>query len=303
MESTPSSGNTKQKLTNFDNSTQKEKYINQKMCNQLIGMGFSVNVSEKACYYTHNITVDMALEWIQNHQEDIDFEEKLEINENDLQNYSEDVEEEMELTMKAMEIKKEMKELHEQKEKVLKEEQIKIKAKNEKEKEEAKYKEEEEIVRQIRQKEGNRNNDETKRKKLFDQINKEKEKIFGKNFDSFISEQQNKEYSKEDKILYYINSIKTIHPPNKEGEKLKNCYALIKSALKKIIENINEEKFRKLKMTNPNVQERIGSIPYAIKCLSELGFIEEGEFMICRRVNEDLFIKIIKVLEKELEDL
>ena len=38
------------------------------------------------------------------HQNDIDFEEKLEIKETDLQNYSEDVEEEMELANKAIEI-------------------------------------------------------------------------------------------------------------------------------------------------------------------------------------------------------
>ena len=54
-------------------------------------------------------------------------------------------------------------------------------------------------------------------------------------------------------------------------------------------------------MTNQNVQERIGKIPLAVKTLNELGFVEEGEFLVVKNVDKDLFDKTIKYLEEEVK--
>jgi len=53
-------------------------YVNQEVSKQLIDMGFSKNVSEKACFFNQN-NLEKAVEWIYEHQNDPDFEEELRI--------------------------------------------------------------------------------------------------------------------------------------------------------------------------------------------------------------------------------
>jgi uncharacterized UBP type Zn finger protein len=49
------------------------KYVKQEAAKQLIDMGFSKNVSEKACFFNNNI-IEKAIEWCYEHQDDPDFE-------------------------------------------------------------------------------------------------------------------------------------------------------------------------------------------------------------------------------------
>jgi len=48
------------------------------IANQLIEMGFSKNVSEKACFFNQSV-LEKAIEWIYEHQNEEDFEEELRI--------------------------------------------------------------------------------------------------------------------------------------------------------------------------------------------------------------------------------
>ena len=56
-------------------------HVNQEYAKQLMEMGFSKAVSEKALFFTLAIggTTEKALEWIDQHSEDPDFEEELKI--------------------------------------------------------------------------------------------------------------------------------------------------------------------------------------------------------------------------------
>jgi uncharacterized UBP type Zn finger protein len=54
------------------------EYVKADIVTQLIEMGFSKAVSEKACFFTQSI-LEKALEWIEEHQKDPDFEEELRI--------------------------------------------------------------------------------------------------------------------------------------------------------------------------------------------------------------------------------
>ena len=54
------------------------EYVKAEVVNQLIEMGFSKNVSEKACFFNQNV-LENAINWIYEHQNDPDFEEELRI--------------------------------------------------------------------------------------------------------------------------------------------------------------------------------------------------------------------------------
>jgi UBX domain-containing protein 1/4 len=53
--------------------------VNQEFVTMLISMGYSKNVSEKSLLFTGNASVEKALEWIDEHKEDADFEEELRV--------------------------------------------------------------------------------------------------------------------------------------------------------------------------------------------------------------------------------
>jgi len=93
-------------------------YVKTEVVNQLLEMGFSKNVSEKACFLNQNI-LENAINWIYEHQSEPDFEEELRI-----------VEEENKPKLTDEEIKQKAKDLQEmarkryiQKQKELEEEQ------------------------------------------------------------------------------------------------------------------------------------------------------------------------------------
>jgi uncharacterized UBP type Zn finger protein len=53
-------------------------YVKQDIVSQLVEMGFSKNVAEKACFFNQSI-LEKSIEWIYEHQQDPDFEEELRI--------------------------------------------------------------------------------------------------------------------------------------------------------------------------------------------------------------------------------
>jgi len=54
-----------------------EEYINKEYRDTLMEMGFSKNVSEKALFLNQSKSVEIAMTWIEEHQNDADFEEEL----------------------------------------------------------------------------------------------------------------------------------------------------------------------------------------------------------------------------------
>lgn len=56
-------------------------YVNQEYAKQLMEMGFTKAVAEKALFFTlaQGGTTEKAMEWIDQHQEDADFNEELKI--------------------------------------------------------------------------------------------------------------------------------------------------------------------------------------------------------------------------------
>ena len=54
------------------------EYVNQEVVKQIIEMGFSKNVAEKACFFNQSI-LEHAINWIYEHQQDPDYEEELRI--------------------------------------------------------------------------------------------------------------------------------------------------------------------------------------------------------------------------------
>ena len=278
------------------------KYIKIEVAKQLQEMGYSKNVSEKACLYT-NSNLDNALDWIAEHMNDPDFEKEERIIKQEGGAPKSTITPE-EAKAKARELQEKMRKIHLQKQKELEEEQERNRVRTVKEMAKAKKLAEENEMRLfIERQQREKQEAEIEKRKMLEQLARDKEERFGKKFDPFTQDAKKKEYTHEENVMYYLKTIKTLYHPIRAGQTLKNCYNTIRIVLSNILKNINEDKFKKVKMTNQNVQERIGKIPLAVKTLNELGFVEEGEFLVVKNVDKDLFDKTIKYLEEEVKKL
>src|SRR4051812_22619290 len=97
---------------------------------------------------------------------------------------------------------------------------------------------------------------EREKRKMLEQLARDKEERFGIKFNPDNLSEVKKEYSIIENAEYYIKSIKTLYPSFRHGDTTKNCLNTIKVVLSNIVKNPTEEKFRKVKTSNPNFIER-----------------------------------------------
>jgi hypothetical protein len=141
---------------------------------------------------------------------------------------------------------------------------------------------------------------ELEKRRMLEQLARDKEERFGKKFDAHTQQAVKKEYSPYDNVEHYCKAIKTLYPSFR-GEEAANCFNTFKVVLNNIIKNPTEEKFRKVKTTNPNFQERVGKIGIAMKIFPELGFVEDGEFLVTKEPDMELYTNVIALLENLLK--
>jgi hypothetical protein len=275
-------------------------FIKPEVAQQLQEMGFSKNVSEKACLFT-NSNIEQAIEWISQHQQDPDFEEPAQIEVSPDQQPKVQMSKE-EAAIKAKELQEKMRKMHEEKQKEMDREHERLRIQNAKEMAKAREAEKERQARIfVEQKKRREKEDEEHRRQVLEQLERDKAERLGKKY--VPPEQKQKVYTKEENIQYFIKTIKTVYNPFRAADTLKNCFKTLKILLSNILKNPNEDKFKTIKLSNPNIHERIGKISIALKLLEELGFVKNDEVMTVGNVDTDLFNKTVGYLEAELSQL
>ena len=276
------------------------EFIKPEVATQLQEMGFSKNVSEKAWLFT-NSNIEQAIEWISQHQGDPDFEEPAQIEVSPDQQPKVQMSKE-EAAIKAKELQEKMRKIHEEKQKEIDREHEKMRIQNAKEMAKAREAEKERQAKIfVEQKKRREKEDAEHRRQVLEQLERDKAERLGKKY--VPPEQKQKVYSKEENIQYFIKTIKTVYNPFRSGDTLKNCFKTLKVLLSNVVKNPNEDKFKHIKLSNPNIHERIGKISIALKLLEELGFVNNDELMTVTNVDIDLFNKTIGYLEAELSQL
>ena len=240
------------------------------------------------------------MEWISVHQNDPDFEEPAQI-EVSAEPSKPQISKE-EAAIKAKELQEKIRKMHEEKQKEMDREHERLRIQNAKEMAKAREAEKERQAKLFVELKKKREKEEAEhRRQVLEEIERDKAERMGKKY--VPPKQKQKVYSKEENIQYFIKTIKTVYNPFRAADTLKNCFKTLKIILANIIKNPNEDKFKTIKLSNPNVHERIGKISIALKLLEELGFVHEDEIMKVTNVDTDLFNKTIGYLENELSQL
>jgi len=150
--------------------------VNQDMAKELQGMGYSKNVSEKALLFTSNASVEAALEWIETHREDPDFEEEcLVVQEENKPKLTPE-----EAAERAKELQKRLREqrLKKEKEDELEREKNRI-AGGKALTEDKRIMEEQQRKRDVEEKMKERKEDDVARQKILEQLERDRRERFG----------------------------------------------------------------------------------------------------------------------------
>ncbi|CAN6447054.1 unnamed protein product [Victoria cruziana] len=94
--------------------------------------------------------------------------------------------------------------------------------------------------------------------------------------------------SKAEQMRDCLRSLKQNH--RDEDTKVKRAFQTLLTYIGNVAKNVNEEKFRKIRVTNPSFQERVGSLNGGIEFLELCGFekIEGGEFLFIAKEKVDV---------------
>jgi len=165
--------------------------VNEEFRNILLSMGFSKVVAEKSLFFTHNKSIDEAMDWVASHQNDNDLEEELFIQK--IVNQSKRTKEEIDQI--AKDLSKKQHEKFMQKEKVNELELEKQRRLYQKELLPAKkLADEQEEKRLLELKISEKKKFEDEKKKMEEQLRKDYELRFGKKYEEKKEEDKQPEY-------------------------------------------------------------------------------------------------------------
>merc|ERR1712048_906557 len=63
-------------------------------------------------------------------------------------------------------------------------------------------------------------------------------------------------------------------------DKYQETLELIQKLTQNVVRNPTEEKFRRIKLTNPKIAANITDVPNAVALLTEMGWVQEGEELV-----------------------
>jgi hypothetical protein len=270
--------------------------VNQEFATVIEGMGYSKNVREKALLMTSNGGVEQALEWIEQHREDPDFEEEMKVV-GEKKKLSPE-----EAAQKARELQERIRENRRKKEEEDAFEREKNRVASGKALTEAKrLLAETEKKRDIDIKMKEKREDEVYKQKLLEEMEREKAAKFGKDY---VMKKNLMEENPEEKLNKAMKQMRTVYPTFSYPDTIRTCLTTIKTILGNILKNPTEQKFQKINLSNENFKNRVGDIVGGIFILNQCGFQEEEGFLILKDLNKmDFLPKAIAIMDREILNL
>ena len=181
---------------------------------------------------------------------------------------------------------------------------------------EKKQKEEEENLKEnISRAEREKQNKESERRKVLEQIARDKAARTGKPMEEFMEPEEVQEETVKQKFLNIYGKMQKIYPPGSSEEvKVKTCLSTIGIYLSKknlfyvtplanIKSDPNNLKFRNISTSGGAFSKRIGSVLGGKNILVEVGFEEKDGVLRLNKIDIDSIQKWIEVLEETVKGL
>ncbi|CAN6447055.1 unnamed protein product [Victoria cruziana] len=279
--------------------------VDKKLLEELESMGFSTARATRALHFSGNGGLESAINWVVEHEndEDIDKMPLVPVSTAKVEP-AKPVLTPKEVKAKANELRERVRKKKEEEEKQMEREREKERIRAGKEILEAKRIEEEnERKRMLALRKAEKEEEKRAREKIRQRIEEDKaerRRRLGLPPEEPAAkappppEQEKKASlpvkpaSKAEQMRDCLRSLKQNH--RDEDTKVKRAFQTLLTYIGNVAKNVNEEKFRKIRVTNPSFQERVGSLNGGIEFLELCGFekIEGGEFLFIAKEKVDV---------------
>ncbi|THF98189.1 vicilin-like seed storage protein At2g18540 [Camellia sinensis] len=274
--------------------------VDQKLLEELEGMGFPKARAIRALHYSGNTSLEAAVNWVVEHENDADIDELPKVPVNTKSEAAQPSLTPEEMKIKAQELRERARKKKEEEEKRMEREREKERIRVGKELLEAKRIEEDNERKRLMalrkaEKEEERRAREKIRQKLEEDKAERRRKLglppedpdAAKPSAPVVEEKKSslpvRPATKAEQMRECLRSLKQNHKDDEA--KVKTAFNTLLTYVKNVATNPNEEKFRKIRLTNATFQARVGALKGGIEFLELCGFekIEGGEFLFLPR--------------------
>lgn len=270
--------------------------VDQNLLTELEAMGFPKARATRALHYSGNASLEAAVNWVVEHESDPDVDEM------PLVPVSSKKAEPPKPSLTPEEIKMKQQELRERARKKKEEEEKQKEREREKERirigkellEAKRIEEENERKRLIALRKAEKEEERRAREKIRQKLEEDKaerrrklglppEDPAPKPSEPVVEEKKSslpvRPATKAEQMRECLRTLKQSHKDDEA--KVKTAFNTLLTFAKNVATNPNEEKFRKIRLSNPAIQERVGKLKGGVEFLELLGFekIEGGEFL------------------------
>ena len=102
-------------------------------------------------------------------------------------------------------------------------------------------------------------------------------------------------------VKHGIKTVNTLYTEDRQPGLAKTCFKTISVYLGNILKNPDEEKFRKINLSNEVFQKRVGKINGGLSILKGVGFEDSADNMLhLEHVDEEVLKEAMRLLENKL---
>lgn len=290
--------------------------VDNNLLQELEGMGFSTARATRALHCSGNSSLEGAVNWIVEHENDADIDQMPMVPASSKNEPSKPSLTEEEKKMKLLELRERARKKKEEEERRMEREKEKERIRIGKELLEAKRIEEENERKRLiafrkAEKEEERRALEKIRKKLEEDKAERRRKLglppedpaAAKPSEPVVEEKKSalpvKPVTKAEQMRECLRSLKKNHKD--EDARVKKAFQTLFTYAGNVVKNPDEEKFRKIRLSNQAFQDRVGGLKGGIEFLELCGFekSEDGEFLFMPREKVD--IAVLNSAGKELQ--
>ncbi|XP_027346267.1 chromatin assembly factor 1 subunit A-B [Abrus precatorius] len=273
--------------------------VDKKLFEELESMGFSAARATRALHYSGNAGLEAAVSWIVEHENDPDVDQMPLVPANSITEAPKPSLTPEELKVKQQELRERARKKKEEEEKRMEREREKERIRIGKELLEAKRIEEEnERKRLLALRKAEKEEEKRAREKIKQKLEEDKaerrrrlglppEEPSAAKPSPVVEEKKGflpvRPATKAEQMRECLRSLKQNH--KEDDAKVKRAFQTLLTYVGNVARNPDEEKFRKIRLSNQSFQERVGSLKGGIEFLEICGFekIDGGEFLFCPR--------------------
>ncbi|XP_020526534.1 UBX domain-containing protein 1 isoform X2 [Amborella trichopoda] len=276
--------------------------VNKELLKELESMGFPTARAMRALHFSGNSTLEAAVNWIVEHESDMDIDQMPMVPVTRVESIKPSLTPE-EAKAKAQELRERARKKKDEEEKKMEREKEKERIRVGKELLEAKRIEEEnERKRILALRKAEKDEEKRAREKIRQKLEEDKaerrrklglppeDPVTVRPATSVVQEKKSslpvRPASKAEQMRDCLRSLK--HNHKDDDAKVKRAFQTLLTYVGNIAKNPNEEKFRKIRLSNPSFQDRVGSLKGGIEFLELCGFVRTED-------SEYLFLSVEKV--------